>query len=512
MDSLQEFIQIEKSRIPERVLQATIVETPRGEEQRRPIAPIVFTAALQADEFIPWGTNIRGRDLQLRTFYGTEPLLSSAVYIGAARMSAIPYEVVNSDPTEPRQKNTIRAAERLFRTADRGRGWLSYLIKTVVDLYTTDNGAFTEVIREDNRPDSPIVGIAHLDSWRCERTGDPEKPVLYSDDKGRRHLLDWWNVIPLSEFPSPVETMFDAQACAVTRCLIAAQTIRDIMLYKKEKVSGNFARSLHFIGGVTRDNIDDALAIHAERVLSQNLMRYQQPPMIPTLDPEATLSHIQIDLASLPDAFDEDTTMRWYVTVVANAFGVDYQELAPLTGGSLGSGQQSEILHLKSRGKGPALLISLFENMFNDWGILPSTVKFQFTVTDPGADRDRAEARFNRGKDRQLRIASGELDIPAARKLAREDGDLPEHLLEEMEKRPLPQMQQNPLTGLSNQQVQGGIDTRQGDKPGSMTKARKSFPHDDVRAEVIRALIERGDLKDDDAAVSKQRALDALTP
>lgn len=480
----------------------SIVNTPKVTEGVNPISPLVMFIAQQADGFIPWGKALKSRDAQLRSFWLSESLLSSAVFSMSARMSVLGYEIVNADPDKARQKNTIMAVERMLRNSDRGKGWQVFLMKLLVDLYTQDNGAFIELIRKEDRPDSPVINIAHLDSYSCYRTGDPEIPVIYRDRWGVDHKMPWWSVQTVEEMPSPVETMYGAQMCAVTRCLMAAQIIRDVAVYKREKISGQFAKALHFISGVTRANIEDGMALANENAMNQNLTHYIQAPIIPTLDPDANLNHVQVDLASLPDGFDEDMTLRWYVTQLAVAFGVDYQEFAPLSGGTLGSAQQSETLHLKSRGKGPALLINMLEHIMNDTGIIPANVKFQFLVTDAQADEARANSRFLRGKDRALRVSSGELDIQAARDLAREDGDIPVWIVEDMATRPEPQpkpkqappgQQATPdgnkpqqQTSIGNDQVQGGINSR---------TTRKAYEDDTIRAEIIRKLIERGDIK-----------------
>lgn len=464
VDNIKDFFRFadeeEKKEINLAVLRQTVVDSPAVRENDRPSGPIVFNIAQQADEFIPWGYSVKGRDQQLRGFWHTEPILASAVYSMTGHMAVLEWDIVNADPSKPRPVRTISSVRAMLRSADRGGGWQKFVIKLMTDIYTQDNGGFIELIRLKNRPDSPVIGVAHLDSYRCHRTGDPEVPVIYIDRLGREHKMRYWNIQTIEDMPSPVESMYGVQYSAVTRALRSAQIIRDIALYKKEKISGQFARAIHLISGVTRQNIEDALALANEQILNQNLTRYRQPVVIPTIDPTAILNHVQLDLASLPDGFDEDKTLQWYVAQLAIAFGVDYQEFAPLPGGALGSSQQSEILHLKSRGKGPALMISNIEHLMNDTGILPSNVMLQFSKEDARADSERAEARFLRGKDRALRVSSGELDIEGARQLAVEDGDLSLAVSDEMEKRPLPVIPMGNGDPLTSRQVNGGTQSQ----------------------------------------------------
>lgn len=426
---------VEKTFDPD-VHRRTVVDTPEGTSGL--ISPMVFSIANVASAFPSWGENFLKRDELLREFWIKESILASTVYSVSARNAGFKWHIVPSDPTKNKPKQTIQAASRLLASSDRGGGWIQLITKTCVDFYTQDNGAFWEIIRAaPGNPSAPVINIAHLDSARCERTGNPRVPVIYTDRAGRRHKLMWYEVRTIEEFVSPVEQTYNRQYCAVTRALLAAQILRDIAIYKREKVSGQFSRAVHLVAGVTNQELQTALALNTQQAMNANLMRYVQPVIATAVDPTSKLDHVQIDLASLPDAFNEETTFKWYIAQLALAFGVDYQELAPLPGGNLGSGQQSQILHMKTQGKGPALVMGILSNLLNNTGLLPATVKFQFIEDDLQANRDRSEARFTRSKDRAFRINSGEIDLIAARQLAIEDGDLPEWMADAIEERNL---------------------------------------------------------------------------
>lgn len=488
-----------------KVERRTVVDTPAVGENRRPgEQSFVFQVAVAADEFTPWGYNVLRRDLELRNFWRLEPFLASTVYTMSARLAVADWVIKGRDPHRREPKNTIRAVSRMLENADRGNGWQSFIQKIAIDLYTQDNGAFIELIRSRNRPDAPVIGVAHLDALRCYRTGDPEYPVIYEDRLGSWHKLRWWNVRAISEMPSPVENMYGAQLCAVSRCLRAAQIIRDIAVYKKEKVSGQHTKAIHIVSGVTQDNIKEVQILAQEDQLNRSLLRYTLVPILTTIDPNAQVSVATIELASLPDNFDEDVTLRWYITQIALAFGTDYQEIAPLPGGNLGSSQQSLILHMKSKGKGPALMMKLLEFVFNNTGILPPSVELEFKVLDPQLDAARAEARFNRGKDRSLRIQSQELDVDAARELAVEDGDLPEYLVEEMQKRDkererkAEQIQQGqpPVPPPGQQEDQGNPQTVQDEQVQGGTESHNEAKSVDSRIEnILLRLQKRGEIR-----------------
>lgn len=444
----------------------TVVDLPDAEERQSPHAyPIILHVAAASQNITPWGMSPRQRDAELRSFWVGESWLASVVYGVSIRNASFAWEIVGADPSAPVPKNTSRAATRLLKNSNRGKGWKNLIIKTCVDLMTQDNGAFWELIRKRNRPDSPVINISHLDAAQCLRTGDPEYPVIYTDRFGKERLMRWWEIRTIEEFPSPYESAFDMQVCAVSRCLLAAEIIQSIAVYKQEKIGGTFTKAIDVVSGITQHNIDDAIAMAQEQVLNKGAYRFSLPVVIPGVDPTATLSHIHIDLASLPDNFDEDSSFKWYVAQLAAAFGVDYQEIAPLMVGSLGSGQQGEIMHLKTHGKGPALIMGLLEDIIND-GLIPSNVEFRFLEQDLRSETEKANARFTRAKERAMRVKSGELDGKAARRLAIADGDLPEWLATEIDGREEKMGGKFPTadrtaTEMSSTQVDGGTSSQE---------------------------------------------------
>jgi hypothetical protein len=414
-----------------KIVDRSVIDFPKPME-RSGVNRYILSVASMADEMLPWSVTPHARDRQLRKFWPSEPMMASAVYASTARVSSFEWEIIPADPTVRKPKNTIRAVTNMLQNSDFGDGWVNLLNKTLQDIYTQDNGGFWHLVRAEDRPDSPVLNIVHLDSAKCERTGNFKVPVVYTDRWGREKWLKWYQVLTLEEFPSAEEDGYGVQYSAITRALRAAQILRDIEIYKHEKVSGQFSRGIHLVSGVTQGEIDDAKVISREHSLNIGALRYSEPIIIPGIDPTAGIDVKTIELASLPDSFDEDSTMKWYVAQLAMAFGVDYQELAPLPGGNLGSSQQSEVLHMKTQGKGPALIMKIVENAINNNNILPRTVKFQFKMQDLQAERSKAEIGFLRAKDRVLRVKSGELDLKAARELAVLHGDLPEYMADEI--------------------------------------------------------------------------------
>lgn len=395
------------------------------------------------------------RDRYFREFWPTEPFLASAIYSISARNAAYEYSLRGP-------KNDVEYSQNLLAQADFGNGWQSFVTKLSIDLLTQDNGGFIEVIRPararvDNEllpavkrhneyesywvaikgdkeiplfnesvQDSPYdlpIGVAHIDSGRATRTGDPEYPAIYTDLHGIQHKMKWWQVITLEDMPSPIESMNNVGYSALSRVFQTAQILKSISTYKEEKVSGRFNRAIH-LTNVDPEAINDAIAQSNERNDNLGLLRYSQPVVAATLNPDATPAVVTIDLASVPDGFDEKSTYEWYVTNLALALGVDYGFLAPLPGKGLGTASQSETQAKQARGKSSRLFMNQLAFKLNYNGILPSTVTFAFDDEDIDVQSIKDSSAKVRAETRAARIKSGEITPAIARQLATDGGDL----------------------------------------------------------------------------------------
>lgn len=387
---------------------------------------LVLNLASVADSFTPWGQAPKVRDRQLREFWPTEPILASALYSICIRNANFSWTLEGGP-------ETVKVVQDIMQNSDFGRGWQHFITKVCVDLFSQDNGAFIEVIRQQDSPTSPVVGFAHLDSFRCTRTGNLDFPVVYTDRNGVRHRMAWYQVEALAEFPSPVESMFNMQLCAVSRILRAAQYLKDIGVFNREKVAGDNPNAIYLVSGVSEAAISDALIQHRAKQAERGMTRYIIPLIVASLDPTAKVGESRIDLKSLPDQFNLEDAMRWYINQLALGFGADYQDFAPLPGRSLGSSTQSLVLHQKSSGKGPAMFMKMMEYLFNFHGLLPSNVTFSYDEQDVAADIEQAELEESTAKTLDLYVTNQTLTPEAARQIMLDKGMLSQELFDALQ-------------------------------------------------------------------------------
>jgi len=150
-------------------------------------------------------------------------------------------------------------------------------------------------------------------------------------------------------------------------------------------------KTLHLVSGVSQKEIEKVLGGHRQNEIEQGYSRYAKPALMSTVDPSKVVSTASLDLAPKPTDWDTDIVMKWYITLIALALGVDYQDIAPLPSKGIGGSQQSLILHQKSKGKGPEHFMKTIEHIFNFHGIIPKNVTFQYEEKDIADELERAD-------------------------------------------------------------------------------------------------------------------------
>lgn len=397
-----------KDNFPQAALAASVQEKPTSTGDVG--AFLTFQFASSADLIIPWGVNIKRRDQQLREFWPTESFLAGAVTTVSLRNAGFDWEIRGaSERINTAVTDVLKGAISLDTI-----GWAQFAKTFSQDLYCQDNGAFIELIRDPGidanskfkGASAPVIGIANLDSGKCTRTGNPEVPVIYEDRDGKLHKMRWFEVIPFADFPSAIERMNGVGYSAVTRALRLAQIMRSIALFKDEEVSGRNVKKINIVGGVGRTQIEDALARTVEQANNKGNMRFIEHSILASLDPEKAVSLVTVDLASLPDGFNYDQEMTWYISGLALDFGVDYQEFAPLASGNIGSSAQSAVLDKKSSGKGPLNWMDAISESFENYGVLPRGTKLIFNDKNAAEEGEKQVMRTKASEEAAILVNS----------------------------------------------------------------------------------------------------------
>jgi hypothetical protein len=379
----------------------------------------------------PWWS--ASRDAELRRFWKSGDHIAGAVYSVATRVTTTPFQILPKDDSvrsHMRQAETMQTL--LNQYADYGQGWQVCMDKFVQDVLTQDNGGFLEVIGP-GPADGPLmgaaVGIAHLDSGRCTRTSDPEFPIIYQDIDGKRYKLHYTRVIYRSQMPSPQKEMYGVGFCAVSRAIYNAQNLIDMAVYKQEKLGSRPPRQLLVGSHVSAAKILEAFALANANMDNQNLGRFSKTVVIGSGDNDISVD--RVDLASVPDGFDEETSTTLAMFAIAMAFGVDARELWPATS-SGATKADAMVQHLKARGKGLGQLQKMITQEINH-KVLPAHLYIEFDAQDDEEDQIQSEINNMRADARGKNLTAGTITVRVARLQMLDEGEITQQQFEDME-------------------------------------------------------------------------------
>lgn len=417
------------------VLKRSVTEGDYADDPRSGAANVWYFMAPQtyarpvADLMPYWSPS---RDVQLRSTTQLEAMWAAAVHKAITKRAARGFTVDDPQDKEAgKPSRRTRWAQALLLAASPGHGtpgWVPFLLKHLRDFLTTDNGAFIEVIRASSAAGSRIVGLAHLDSLRCRRTGDPDVPVLYRDRKGYEHELRDHQVLLFSDMPHPGDLYYGVGECAASRSYGTIAKLAAVERYVYEKVSGNRALALHFVQGVAPKQLEGAMLAAEQAQLQKGVTSYMGAVVIPVMG-DAAISLVTIPLAEIPDGFEAKQLLEDGHLVYANNIGISVQELRPLSGQGLGTGTQSIVLDEAQQEVGLAAWDKQLTHALNEY-VLPESTTFALVNTNDMRDQaQKAQVGKTRADERSVRIQSGEISPAMARQLAVDAGDLPPELV-----------------------------------------------------------------------------------
>lgn len=365
----------------------------------------------------------RDRDFVLSATVHHEAMWGAAVGIALTKTASMSFEIQGDVALR------VKRGQELFLSADGSRvGWVSFLAKHLRDFLTTDNGAFVEIVRATKSAGSAIIGIRHLDSRRCTRTGDPEIPVIYRDRMGAIHEMRDYQVIMLSDMPDPSDTYYGVGLCAASRAYPSIYKLASIEWYLREKVAGLHPLAIHIVNGILSNQLNDAISGAKQETLGKGVAQYMGAVIV-GIPAQATPELVTIPLAELPDGFNRKEEFDISLLTYADCLGLDPQDLQPLTGQAMGTGAQSQILAEKAGGKGLSAWRQMWTHAVNEF-ILPDMTTFVFVEKDYRDMKMRADVSKARADVSKVRIDAGITNAQQELQVLVDDDELPKEFLE----------------------------------------------------------------------------------
>jgi hypothetical protein len=402
----------------------------------------VLTGLIRAGEILPaWWS--RQRDIDLFRFLMQSDHMQSAIYRVSTKLTSVTPRVV---PRDTNIKSSIALAEDynaiLFENWELGQGWQTGLMKDLEDLFTKDNGFYREITGPGPK-DGPIIGLPtgtiSLDSLRCTRTNSPEFPVTYQDTDGQRYKFHHTRVMYAAQSPSTKAEMYGVGRCWLTRAINTAQNLVDILLFKQEKMGSRPARQMLIGRGITAEQLFDAILDAEESMDNQGLRRYAKTIAIGSQSVDVGVD--RIDLANIPDGFDERTSVELGMFVIALAIGIPPRDLWPAT--TTGSTKADAETQHVSGSAGYQAILDLFSYLIGGspagarqqirGKFLPPSLKLEFDFVDDEQDARHAQNSAIRATTRERDLNDGVVTVRVAREQAFSAGDLTQSQFEELE-------------------------------------------------------------------------------
>lgn len=355
----------------------------------------------------PWGT--RQREHALRELYRMDEMnLIRGAFVGVAKLiAALPWEIKGSEDEDEsygrmaasqgwrlRKSNGVEYYQEVFRQANFGAGWGEMVTQGVLNFLRYDTGWFLEVIAAGDAYDRPftgITGLANLDTLRTYPTGDPRYPAVYYDRYGGLHVFHHARLIRMVDMVDGDEMRPGYGDCALSRAASIVIQEKWIQRYITMRLDDVPPPGVSIFGGIIQNQWDAKL----QQYRNQQMMD-QKPVFGDRLayfapDPQFMPKIENYDFSQAPELFDYQKYTDINVDRLANAIGIDRQEIMALAKNGLGSGAQSNVLNQKGKGKTIAFLKQQLERRLND--VLPDDFTFEFK------DRDGQEALENAQKD-----------------------------------------------------------------------------------------------------------------
>lgn len=318
----------------------------------------------------------RGGDRVLAATLDLEDMWASAIAKAVTKIAVRGYEISDSDDSTRRTEY----GQGLIRNLDGPARYREGVVKTVTDFLTTDNGWFIEVVRAGNKANGKVMGLYHLDSFRCYRTGNLDYPVLYIDWEGTWHKLRGDQVIFGSDMPSPRTRLWGIGRCAARRAFQTITTLSATKTYYREKITGSRALTLYFITGVSRQQLQDAMETSEAEKIRKGHVVYKGAVMIP-IQTDQPINTATIDLAGVADGFDVDQVEKSSLRTYAIAIGLNPDELVERAAG-LNSGQSAQVSEQAAEEAGglPYFVKDLEDKL--NFLVMPKPTIFQIKTND----------------------------------------------------------------------------------------------------------------------------------
>lgn len=348
-----------------------------------------FIWGMQRDLLPPWGTV--ECDIALRLLHYTQHngLVGGATELFIEKFLSIPHEISGG-------RNLTFQWQDILATSEFGEGYDVCMGKGLVDYCTLNRGMFLELVSYGD-PATPIkegakiLAVNHLDALRIQFTGNLEIPYLYmSEWNSGLHKMHTTRVVHIARQPSPNTLMYGMGKSSLFDSITVANAQILLGRHQNELLSDLPPPGLIIFNNIKPDEVQDAMKQFEYERRRDGQTMYRAPLSMSSLNPEQPATVTFVPMSTVPEGFDYKQYMDIHVNYAALAYGLDPQDLWPLTGSAMGTGAQSRVLATKTDVKGPAYLSNIMTPVWN-FRVLPKAMEWKYKAQNPEQDRQTAD-------------------------------------------------------------------------------------------------------------------------
>ncbi len=358
---------------------------------------------------------------QRRLWYAENNTLVVGALVGLKKLiQQTPWELVGA-------KNQTKKWQDILQNCQYGQGWDAFLSRALQDYMTLDCGTFIEIVGRGD-PSTPlrgdVVGLNVLDGLRCYPTGNPEYPIFYMPYNQQfpdiQRMTDnvgivkvhWTRVVRMVDTPSPDPYFRGLGLSMMSRAAAVANMSGLLVDYQVNQMSEVPPNGIVVWGGLIKSHVDKSKEDYEGQKQAGQTTILRNHLEIFGADPEHEPKVTITPFATVPESFNLTETMQTYVNLLANAIGVDPQDIFPLANSAMGSGAQSTVLHRKGQGKAYGQLLTEIERIMNL--LLPRSLEFKFKPRDTERDKADADNATQWASVATILLQSGVIDREAA--------------------------------------------------------------------------------------------------
>jgi len=333
----------------------------------------IMRVAKDSKKAPPYGTY--QHRLWLDKLWRNDSILSGAMYSMVAKAESMNWRVDGGRNLAGQAAQMLASARHLS-----GNDWTGFISPSAIEFYSQNMGFVWDVTRQ-SYPYGRIDGLAAIDSKNCVLTGNAKYPMYYRSVVTNQEI--WyqpWMFMRGCSMLRPDERWRGMSWCAVERAAKSALLLSALYDYDAEKLSNLPPEGVASVTGMTDAEFRAAIRLWMAERRKNNSLTFPQVLWLIGNNPNAKVAVNIQSFSQVPEQFDRQTVVTQYVQTLALCFGVDVREFWAISSGALGTASETEVQHLKARGKGGGEFIAIVERLLN--AELPPSVFFTFDTAD----------------------------------------------------------------------------------------------------------------------------------